>query len=197
MKIEAYILVGGRSTRFGSDKALAVIDGMTLAERAYTKICDAFGRDHVSFVARDPQSFVDEAERLNALVVYDVVEDRGPLGGLYTALTYASTDWIFLFACDLTDVTWSYISALRGKISDQYGVVLPEQPDGRLQPLCAFYNVSQTFPVVRDLMSLEGRTPAMMSVIDRLETRIAKDEEFVLYPPVTFINVNHPSDIEK
>lgn len=197
MNIEAYILVGGRSTRFGSDKALAVFDGMTLAERAYMRMSDAFGKENVYFVARDEESFAAEAVRLDAPFVADVIEDRGPVGGLYTALTHASTDWIFLFACDLTDVTWSYISALKGKISDPYGAVIPEQPDGRPQPLCAFYNVSRTLPVVHDLLSVEGRTPSMMSVMDKLESRIAKDEEFVIYPTVTFANVNHPSDIEK
>ena len=197
MKIEAYILVGGRSTRFGSDKALAVIDGATLAERAYTRMSDAFGKENVCFVARDEESFAVEAGRLEADVVYDAIEDRGPIGGLYTALTHASTEWIFLFACDLTDVTWSYISALEGKIEDKYGVVIPEQPDGRLQPLCAFYNVAPTLPIVREMLGEDGKTAALMSVIDRLEARVAKAKEFVLYPPVTFTNVNHPSDIEK
>lgn len=197
MKIEAYILVGGRSSRFGSDKALALMDGATLAERAYARMCDAFGKDNVRFVARDAESFAAEAKRLDAAVIYDAMEDRGPIGGLYTALTNASTEWIFLFACDLTDVTWSYISALKGKISEKYGVLIPEQPDGKFQPLCAFYNVSRTLPIVRDLLSEDGKTPAMMSVIDRLEARIAKDKEFVLYPLVTFTNVNYPSDIEQ
>ena len=197
MKIEAYILVGGRSTRFGSDKALAVIDGVTLAERAYRLISEMFGRENVCFVARDEKSFVAEAGRLEARVVYDVIKDRGPLGGLYTALTNASSEWIFLFACDLTDVTWSYISALRGKISENYDVVIPEQPDGKLQPLCAFYHVARTLPIVRDMLIDDGKTPAMMAMIDQLETRIAKDEEFVIYPPVTFTNVNHPSDLEE
>jgi molybdopterin-guanine dinucleotide biosynthesis protein A len=197
MNIDAYILAGGRSTRFGSDKALAVIDGMTLAERAYTRISDAFGKENVCFVARDEQSFTAEAKRLDAAVVFDAIEDRGPIGGLYTALTHASTEWIFLFACDLTDVTWSYISALKRKISEKYDAVIPEQPDGKLQPLCAFYNVARTLPIVREMLSEDGKAPAMMSVIDRLETRIAKDNEFVIYPPVRFTNVNYPSDIEK
>lgn len=197
MKIEAYILVGGRSTRFGSDKALAVIDGVTLAERAYRLMAELFGGENVCFVARDEESFAAEASRLEARVVYDVIEDRGPLGGLYTALTNASNEWVFLFACDLTDVTWSYISALKGKISEEYGVVIPEQPDGKLQPLCAFYHVARTLPIVRDMLIDDGKTPAMMAMIDQLDTRIAKDEEFVIYPPVTFTNVNHPSDLEK
>lgn len=197
MKIEAYILVGGRSTRFGSDKALAVIDGVTLAERAYRLMSEIFGRENVCFVARDEESFAAEAGRLEARVVYDVMKDRGPLGGLHTALTSALSEWIFLFACDLTDVTWSYISALKGKISENYDVVIPEQPDGKLQPLCAFYKVSQTLPIVRNMLDQDGKTPAMMAMIDELGTRIAKDEEFVIYPPVTFTNVNHPSDLEK
>ncbi|MEQ1762282.1 MAG: molybdenum cofactor guanylyltransferase [Pyrinomonadaceae bacterium] len=197
MSIEAYILVGGKSSRFGSDKTLAKIEGQTLPGRAHTTMCDAFGAERVFFVAGDPESFASEAVRLNALFVYDVIQDRGPVGGLYTALTHASTDWIFLFACDLPDVTWLYVSMLKDKISEHYGVVVPEQDDGRLQPLCAFYNVAKARPVVRELTQRDGKPPAMMAVIDGLDASIAKAAEFITTPPVVWTNVNHPTDIDK
>lgn len=197
MSIEAYILVGGKSSRFGSDKALAKIEGKTLAERAYVTMTEVFGPENVFFVAGDPESFAGEAKRLNALFVYDVIEDRGPVGGLYTALTHASTDWIFLFACDLTDVTSLFISMLRHKLSEHYGVVVPEQADGRLQPLCAFYNVAKARPVVRELLHTDGKPPAMKAVIDGLNARIVEPEEFITTPPVVWTNVNRSTDIDK
>lgn len=79
MRALGAILAGGRSRRFGSDKAVALLDGATLIERA--------------IAALRPQ--------VDALVVcgrtidgYDCVADRpgpdlGPLGGLNAALHYA------------------------------------------------------------------------------------------------------------
>ncbi len=34
MDVDAFILIGGRSSRFGTDKAFAEFSGQTLAERA-------------------------------------------------------------------------------------------------------------------------------------------------------------------
>lgn len=197
MQIEAYILVGGRSSRFGSDKALAKLGGSTLAERALSTASRAFRRENVFFVARDAETFAAEAERMNANVVYDLIRDRGPVGGLYTALTHASTDWILLFACDLTDVTAEYLSMLPERVSDRAAAVIPEQSDGRLQPLCALYNVAKTLPVVSGLINAEGKAPAMLAVIGRLEAYVVKPSEFSGLGQVAFSNVNHTEDLEE
>jgi molybdenum cofactor guanylyltransferase len=93
MRIIGAILAGGRSRRFGSDKAVALLDGVALIERV--------------IAALRPQ--------VDALVVcgraideYDCVADRpgpdlGPLGGLNAALYYARTngfDRVVSVPCD-------------------------------------------------------------------------------------------------
>jgi len=197
MSLEAYILVGGRSTRFAAgDKALAPFNGRTLAEHALETVRSAFPASKVYFIARDPVHFEQEAARLGTLYVYDIIENRGPLGGLYTALQNCSSEWIFLFACDMPLVTAELMKTLWDKREAGAGVVLPEQPDGRLQPLCAFYNVANAGPVVDALIHRPGPPAAMLAAVDALRPRIIRPPELDSFPDTVFSNVNTAEDLD-
>lgn len=73
------VLAGGQSLRFGSDKALAMLDGLTLLDRAVSslaQLCDA-----VVVVGRETAPAATLADRPRA--------GMGPLGGLAAALHHA------------------------------------------------------------------------------------------------------------
>lgn len=75
MKTLGAVLAGGRSSRFGSDKALAMLEGRTLLDHAAAALgphCDA-----VVVVGRGPIADWPRA-------------DMGPLGGIAGALTHAA-----------------------------------------------------------------------------------------------------------
>jgi molybdopterin-guanine dinucleotide biosynthesis protein A len=199
MNADAFILVGGRSSRLGRDKALERVGGKTLAERALDAVRGSRVADKIYFAGRDDPGFAIEARRLDALFVFDLVEGRGPLGGLYTALTNASTAWVFVLACDLPFVTPQTIRTLSRFVSDENGVVVPEQPDGRLQPLCGFYKVAVAKPVVEEIVGRPRVPPAMHSVVAMLKPRVVKPEEFApsdAWTAAYFANVNTMAELE-
>lgn len=80
-RILGAILAGGRSTRFGSDKALATLGGRALIDR----VADAIGTqvDALVVVGRSHPGMVSVADRPAA--------DLGPLGGIAGALHHAAT----------------------------------------------------------------------------------------------------------
>lgn len=196
MNVEAYILVGGKSKRFGSDKALAKIDGITLAERARNTLLGALPNSPVFFIAGESGSVAGEARRLNMPVISDQIVDRGPVGGLHAALVNAKSEWVFLFACDLPMMTSGFISGLLDECSDEVDAVLPEQPDGRFQPLCAFYRVAAALSGVEKVID-SNPNAAMMAVIDRLKARIVRPEESADLPPDIWTNVNRREDLDE
>jgi molybdopterin-guanine dinucleotide biosynthesis protein A len=73
------VLAGGRSTRFGSDKALAVLDGRTLLDLAVASLADLC--DTVVVVGREAAPVQVLPDRPRA--------GMGPLGGLAAALHHA------------------------------------------------------------------------------------------------------------
>lgn len=94
-KDPAYILAGGRSTRFGSDKARALLDNRPLILR----IADTLeSRGHEVFaVAREAGQYAD----LGIETIPDIEPDLGPVGGLQTALKHRAQGWLILCSCDL------------------------------------------------------------------------------------------------
>lgn len=73
------VLAGGRSTRFGSDKALAVVDGQTLIERAVEQLAHWCGAVVVAGRPAAPAPTVQDWP----------APGMGPLGGLAAALRHA------------------------------------------------------------------------------------------------------------
>ena len=76
------ILAGGRSTRFGSDKALATIDNVTLIDRNAAALDGQV--DRVAICGRQWRDYLYLSDR--------PVDGLGPLGGLAAALHLAATE---------------------------------------------------------------------------------------------------------
>lgn len=198
MSIEAFILAGGRSSRLGRNKALEHIGGRTLAERAFESVRNSAIANKICFVAGNRVDLAIEARRLNAHFVFDVIEGRGPLGGLHTALYHAASEWVFVLACDLPFVTAELIGRLAEFRDEEHGAVIPEQPDGRPQPLCAFYRVATAKPIVEEIVLLHRVPPPMHEVVSFLAPRIVTPAEYnpITVRPVPFFsNINTESDL--
>jgi len=197
IEIDAFILIGGQSSRMGRDKALVRLGGKTLAERALSTVRAALPDGRATFVARNAAQFGIEAIIAGAPFVFDLIEGRGPLGGLHTALSYARTEWIFVMACDYPFVTPELIELLRSQIADEFGAVVPEQADGRLQPLCAFYNVMAARPIVEEIIERPRVPPPMHEIVDRLNSRVVSYSEYseLEVSSGLFANINTPDDL--
>jgi molybdopterin-guanine dinucleotide biosynthesis protein A len=130
-----FVLTGGRSTRMGRDKALLPVDGQSLLERTAEKVRAAAGS--VTLIGA-PERYV----HLDLPAVADMVEDCGPLGGLYTALKITTAEWNLLVACDMPGLTAALLaSLLRAARQCQSACLVPQTASG-LHPLCAVYHRS-------------------------------------------------------
>ena len=132
------ILTGGRSTRMGRDKAFVPIEGVYMVVRVATALGDG-GVDPIIAIGGDRL-------RIAANGIASVADDwpgEGPLGGIITAMTFCSTPWVFVVACDLAMLsapTIRRLCAAAAHSSDDGDLVdvVVAQTD-RLQPLCAVW----------------------------------------------------------
>ena len=171
MKVTPYILIGGRSTRFGSDKAAFEFQGETLAARA-ARICEeAFAGSKARFVSTVSGTFLDR------VIIADVYRDRGAAGAVHAALADARTPWIFVLACDLPLVTPEFISQLREFTDEDHGCVIPVQTDGRWQPLCAFYRTDMCLRIFETAISGDQQ-PSLRAIAQTAEPRVVEFGEY-------------------
>lgn len=138
-KIYGLVLVGGKSERMGSDKALLSYDGKTTQlERTAALLLSVCPRVFIS--QREEQPFPTPA---GSEAIYDSVDEaRGPLRGILSAMqAHPDAHWLVL-ACDLPNLTSATLEKL---ITSFQAAATPEltayksSHDGLPEPLCAVY----------------------------------------------------------
>jgi molybdopterin-guanine dinucleotide biosynthesis protein A len=186
MDIEGFVLVGGASSRMGRDKARLTLNGRSFVECAGEAVGKVAGR--VNLVgAKDVDSSLKYGN------VPDVYAGWGALGGLHGALTACEAGWAAIIACDLPFVTGELFERLAALRAD-WQVVVPVQPDGRLQPLCALYRTHPCRERASELIEQGERRPR--ALIRMVRARMVAWEEMadLQGAQLFFENVNTPED---
>ena len=188
--IDGWIIAGGASRRMGVDKAALEIGGRTIIEiaaHALSKICE--GRISI---AGGPRNF---APSLPAYT--DEVPELGPLSGLRTALSNGNSEWVAVLSCDMPFVTTEVFEQLASITEIGADAVVPVQPDGLTQPLCALYRRSAVYSVDKDL--IEGEDRSMRALLSHIHVRYVSFSTFKDLPNSEhlFVNINTPDDYEK
>lgn len=151
--IPLYILAGGASSRFGSDKARAEFEGAPLVVRVATGLAAAAAPATV--VSAAPDAYAD----LGLRTIGDVAPGLGPMGGLTTALGDAGGP-LFLAACDLREPRAEWAQA----ITDA-GSTAAFKGDHGWEPLFARYEPS-VLPIAEAL--LERGEGSMHKLLDEV-----------------------------
>jgi molybdopterin-guanine dinucleotide biosynthesis protein A len=164
------VLAGGKSSRFGCDKALALLGGRSLLERAADTLSPWAAKIAIS--APSGSAAEVEAHRLAFSVLSDRTGPvRGPLAGILAGLEWSANrdaKWMISLPCDVVTLpaeTFSRLLAAATKANGAYAVTA----DGP-QSLCAVWPVkgrdaletilnTGVHPPVRDVIDLMGAAP--------------------------------------
>lgn len=117
-RILGAVLAGGRSSRFGSDKAMALLDGRPLIDHCVAMLMPF--ADDIVICGRDHPDLTCIADR--------PAPDLGPLGGLNAALAYARAEGfaaVLTMACDTPVVPSALLEELIARPGGAYLRHLP------------------------------------------------------------------------
>lgn len=186
------VLAGGASSRFGSEKTLALLDGIPLVARAARAVRGATG----AAVVITGSEAVATAAGLPARA--DRVTGSGPLAGLVTAMEWAaeaSAAGVLAVGGDMPFLTEASLRRLLDVSSPP--ATAPVSEDGlRLQPLCAWYSVDLLDQARQRLAAGERRLHDLLTAVGvhRVpEASISGD----LKPSILFMSVNTRDDLER
>jgi molybdenum cofactor guanylyltransferase len=183
-QISGAILAGGRSSRFGRDKALEVWYGKTLLEHVAVALEGCTERFIVG-------GNLEQYGFLGLPVYTDLEIHPGSLYGLARALELAKYSRVAVAACDTPNLTRNYWEFM-ANFSD-FDIVIPENAEGLLEPLAAIYSKNCLDHVQ---LALEVGNLKMTGWFANLEVRIVKWSELEPYfKPNLFLNANTPSDL--
>ena len=188
--VQGFILVGGASRRMGQDKAQLRLGPETMLERLAGQLSPV--TSSVTLVG-NPRAYVGHS----LPTVPDVYEKWGALGGIHAALSAAKTDWIVVVACDLPFITRDLFERLTSLADESIDGIVPMQPDGRPQPVCALYRREACLPEIERLIAAGEHTPR--ALLTNVRTRYVQFPELSDLPGAEnfFLNLNTPEDFER
>ena len=187
--ITGVILAGGQSSRFGTNKALALLRGKFLIQHVRDTLASVF--DDCLLITNTPEEYMF----LNMPMIKDRYQNMGPLGGIHAALHHSRKPWVFIIGCDMPAVTPEVITFLCSLAKKEFDAVIPCLETGP-EPLCGLYHKTALETIELELKNHKTRIKNLLEV---LSVREAKEEELHLVVPGSpvFLNVNRKQDLNR
>lgn len=129
--ITGIILAGGKSSRMGTDKGFVVFKNKAFVQHIIEALQPLV--DEIIIVSNNLDYDVFGFKRIN-----DLIENAGPVAGVYTGLQYSKTENNLVISCDVPLINSETLSLLIDAIEDKKDVVQLES-NGKSMPLIAMY----------------------------------------------------------
>lgn len=173
------ILIGGDSSRMGTDKATLQVEGIAMAERVCVAAKEA-GASEVLLIG-GPQK---RASNLSGTWKKDAFPGEGPLGGVITALKASTHDAVVVLACDMPFITPAVIASLVPPLGEAQATV---GRTDRLNWTCAAWSKTECLPALQSVWKRNERAIHRAAVLlDVVEVPV---------PAVAVRNFNTPEDL--
>lgn len=180
--ITGIILAGGKSTRMGSEKGFVTYNN----KRFIQYIIDALQPlvNEIIIVSNNPDYDVFKLKRVN-----DIIENAGPLAGLYSGLYHSKTDKNIVLSCDIPLINPKILQQLI-LVNDEKIDVIQVQSRDKSMPLIALYNKRCVETCLTLLKKGERR---LRVLINQLHSKtIVLDDTLEKYTA----NINSQSDLK-
>lgn len=186
-EITGVVLAGGQSSRFGSNKAMAMWRGKFLIQHARDTLASVFS--DCLLITNTPEQYAF----LNMPMIKDRYQNMGPLAGIHAALRHTGKLWIFVMGCDMPAVTPDVITLLCSFAKEEFDAVIPWQEKGA-EPLCGLYHKTALSKIE---LQLQSKKAQVRQLLEQLSVRKVKEEELLAVTGglTVFYNVNSAQDL--
>ena len=187
-QVAGVILAGGKSSRFGSNKALALHQGTALIQGITHRLAGLFPETLIITNTPEEYAFLDWP------MAADHYQNCGPLAGIHAALRTISQPRAFICGCDMPLLNQELIRFLCA-LPGEHDVVLPWLPEGP-EPLYAVYS-KKALPLIEENLAL--KQCKIGTLYEKLRLRKVSAEEILQILPdfTTFQNINHQHDLAR
>lgn len=184
------ILAGGKASRMdGHAKSFLKISKGTLINIQLSSLGKVLKK--IIIVTNSPQRYKNLKE---VELVPDIIQDIGPLGGIYSGLLASRSFYNFVIACDMPFINTELIKYMFKK-APGYDMVIPKI-DGWYEPLFCIYSKNCIAPIGRMLGRNAFKIKDLLPLVKA--NKITKKD--VLYygdPERIFANINTAEELEK
>lgn len=181
--ISGFIQAGGHSSRMGTDKSWIKIEDIFMIQRVINAALPCVDPcvEKMSVVINSTNPNINSYKQLSSdndlRLIYDIHDHKGPLGGIHTVLKQlSSASSALILACDLPFISEQFIRFLIDThLSEDNALTLPEDIEGRLQPLAGIYSY-ECLSHVDQMMA--GNILRVDKLCERVKTRNVRFDEY-------------------
>jgi molybdopterin-guanine dinucleotide biosynthesis protein A len=186
--MDAIILAGGENRRFQSHKGLAEINGRKIIETTSELLKKHFNAVYIS--TNEPELFF----YLGLPMIGDVVEQRGPMTGIYSSLISTGAAELFVAACDMPFIRDEAVALIVKRYHGQDALLPMFQ--GRPYPLLGIYSQGIA-SAMEDRIRLDKR--ALWDLLGEKAVEYIPEAEVTEADPEgrSFVNVNTLEEYRK
>lgn len=191
--VTGIVLAGGRSSRFGSDKLVAELDGRPLLHHAIEAVA-AVAPEVIVVAAPGVEPPIPVALETRVRVVHDPQPFGGPLVGLMAALSVVERSIVLVVGGDMPQLVPAVLSRLVATVGPDRRAVLLEVP-GRLQPLPMALDVAAALAARMAILDRGGRS--LRELLRELGAVSIPAPVWLSLDPagVTIVDIDRPGDL--
>lgn len=182
-EVTGIILAGGKSSRMGQDKGLLEVNGKPMVQHIIEKL-EAVTTS-IIIISNNP-----EYVKFHKSIYADLIEDQGPVGGIYSGLYYTESEVNIVVSCDVPFISVDLLQTLLEN-SNKYLVTIPSFK-GKEHPLIGIYHKKSLEKFKSS--TLENKLK-LINVINELPNNIVivegNENDNI------FLNLNSQEDINK
>jgi molybdopterin-guanine dinucleotide biosynthesis protein A len=182
--MNGFVLAGGQSSRFGSDKALFQWNGRALfrhSSEILSPFCETVSLNSANPVLAN-QGFS---------LVTDLWPDLGPMGGIFSCLRVSDSPANLFLPCDSPLVPPELLNTLLS-ISENADAVIPRFADGKIEPLIGIYHQNLIPVFGRFILEKKLKMSTLIYSVNSVFVEI--DDSFLKKFPLAFCNFNRLTD---
>ncbi|MEJ2182847.1 MAG: molybdenum cofactor guanylyltransferase [Nitrospirota bacterium] len=185
--MKGVILSGGRNSRFPYPKGFIEVEGESLLARNVALLRSLVGEVGIS--TNVPELHFP----LGVPLFGDVIDDAGPLGGIFSAFLATGADALLVVACDMPFPNPELMRYIIRKTAGEATVPLWE---GRPEPLLAVYTRKTLERMEACLRSGRRSLTGFLRILD---VRYIEEPVVRRMDPAgeSFVNINTPEDFER
>jgi molybdopterin-guanine dinucleotide biosynthesis protein A len=159
--IAVSILCGGKSSRMQSEKGLVLYQGIPFIEHIIKAVLP---------IATEIQLISNTADYdyLEYKKIKDIELDKGPLGGIYSALTHSDSEMNLILSCDIPLISTELLLELIDRHNEDTTVSVFSDGE-RIHPLIGIYSKT-IIPILKD--AIANSNLRMMEMIKNVGAQI-------------------------
>ena len=192
--LQVSLLAGGKSSRMGSDKLFLPYQNQPIIQYMVNKLKNSGFSVLIIGNSNNQEKIHNNLIRNEVPVYQDLIPDKGPMGGIYSSLSYSPDPYVFVMAVDLLLFVPALIRYLE-KFILYYDIVVPKTQKG-YEPLFAIYKQTCTSVILK--MILENDLKISNCFEKVVVKEVGFDEIKHLDPFLkSFRNINTKEDYEE